>query len=71
MTLHAPQVGAATSEKRTSPGLDDDEGFLPEFAAETGVCYFNDQTYSVGAFVLSGSELLQCEEGGLWVRKGP
>lgn len=71
MTLHAPQVGAADPEKRTSPMLDDDEEFLPELAAETGVCYFNDEAYSVGAFVLSGPELLQCEEGGLWVRKGP
>lgn len=71
MTLHADQVGAADPEKRTSPILDDDEEFLPELDAEAGVCYFNDQAYSVGTYVLSGSELLKCEEGGLWVRKGP
>ncbi len=71
MTLHAPQVGAPDPEKRTSPILDEDEEFSLDLELETGVCYFNDQGYPIGTYVLSGSELLRCEERGLWVRRGP
>lgn len=70
MTPHAPQVGAPDPEKRTSPILDEDEEFSLDLELETGACYFNDQSYSIGAYVLSGSELLHCEERGLWVRRG-
>ena len=37
---------------------------------EAGVCYFNDSAYPIGTYVLSGGELLHCEERGVWVRKG-
>lgn len=37
---------------------------------EAGVCYFNNESYPIGQYLLSGSELLQCEERGVWVRKG-
>jgi len=37
---------------------------------ETGVCHFNGVAYAVGQYVRSGSELLHCEERGVWVRKG-
>lgn len=70
MTPHAPQVGAPDPEKRTSPILDEDEEFSLDLELETGVCYFNDRSYPIGAYVLSGSELLHCEERGLWVRRG-
>jgi hypothetical protein len=70
VTPHAPQVGAPDPEKRTSPILDEDEEFSLDLELETGVCYFNDQSYPIGAYVLSGSELLHCEERGLWVRRG-
>ena len=33
------------------------------------MCYFNDAAYPVGQYVRSGSELLHCEEGGVWVRR--
>lgn len=70
MTPHAPQVGAPDPEKRTSPILDEDEEFSLDLELEAGVCYFNDRSYPIGAYVLSGSELLHCEERGLWVRRG-
>lgn len=70
MTPHAPQVGAPDPEKRTSPILDEDEEFSLDLELETGGCYFNGQSYPIGAYVLSGSELLHCEERGLWVRRG-
>lgn len=70
MTPHAPQVGAPDPEKRTSPILDEDEEFSLDLELESGVCYFNGQSYPIGAYVLSGSELLHCEERGLWVRRG-
>lgn len=37
---------------------------------ETSACYFNDMAYPVGQYLLSGSELLHCEERGVWVRRG-
>jgi hypothetical protein len=65
-----PQVGAADPELRTSPILDEDEEFSLDLELESGVCYFNNVPYRIGQFVLSGNELLHCEERGLWVRKG-
>jgi hypothetical protein len=73
MTQHPPrQVGAPDPEKKTSPILDEDEieEFSHELELETGACYFNGVAYPIGQFVLSGDELLHCEERGLWVRKG-
>jgi len=65
-----PQVGAADPESKTSPILDEDEEFSLDLELESGVCYFNNVAYPIGQFVLSGNELLHCEERGLWVRKG-
>jgi hypothetical protein len=70
---HLPQVGAADPERRTSPIFDDEEDELApdaDLELEAGVCYFNDVAYSLGQYVLSGDELLHCEERGVWVRKG-
>lgn len=68
----APKVGAPDPERRNSPIFDqyDDEFHLQDLDVESGVCYFNDQPYSIGSYVCSGDELLQCEERGVWVRKG-
>ena len=67
-----PQVGAPDPEMKTSPIVDEDENEEPslDLDLETGACYFNNVAYSIGVFVLSGNELLRCEEPGLWVRKG-
>jgi hypothetical protein len=66
-----PQLGAPDPERNTSPILDeDDEEIDPELELETGVCYFNDVAYPLGTYVLSGDELMQCAERGVWVRKG-
>jgi hypothetical protein len=68
---HLPQAGAPDPELRNSPILDDVDEELPdELELETGVCYFNNVAYPMGQYVLSGSELLHCEERGVWVRKG-
>jgi hypothetical protein len=66
----APQVGAADPEHKTSPILDENEDFTLDLELETGVCYFNDVAYAVGDYVRSGSDLLHCEERGIWVLKG-
>ena len=68
MTGHAPQVGAPDPEKRTSPILDEDEEFEADLELESGVCYFNGESYPIGTYVMSGSELLHCERRGTWVR---
>jgi hypothetical protein len=71
MTNTIPQVGAPDPELRCSPILDDEDEELPtELEVETGVCYFNNASYPLGSYVRSGSELLHCEERGVWVREG-
>jgi hypothetical protein len=68
-----PIVGAPDPERKTSPILDEDSDELlaVDLEPETGVCYFNDATFNRGDYVCCGNELLHCEEGGVWVRKGP
>jgi hypothetical protein len=34
------------------------------------VCYFNGEAFPIGAYVQSGSEVLQCTDRGVWTRKG-
>lgn len=65
------RVGAPDPERKTSPIFDEDaEELSLDYELETGVCYFNDTAYPIGSYVLSGDEVLQCEERGVWVRKG-
>ena len=70
MTGHAEQVGAPDPELRNSPIFDEYEEVSLDLELEEGVCYFNDVSYPIGQYVLSGSELLKCEGRGVWVRKG-
>ncbi len=70
MVTHIPRVGAPDPELNTSPIFDEYEEFSLDQELEAGVCYFNNVTYPIGAFVLSGSELLQCDGRGVWVRRG-
>jgi hypothetical protein len=65
-----PQVGAPDPEHNTSPILDEDEEISLDSELETGFCRFNGIAYPIGEYVLSGNELLHCEERGVWVRKG-
>ena len=68
-----PQVGAPDPELKNSPIIDesefDDEADSRDLEIEQGACYFNGAAYRIGAFVQSGSELLQCTGGGVWVRR--
>jgi hypothetical protein len=69
---HAPKVGAPDPELKNSPIFDSadwDEMSL-DLELESGVCYFNEQSYALGSYVCSGDELLRCEERGVWVREG-
>jgi hypothetical protein len=69
MMTRVPEVGAPDPERKTSPILDEDEEFSLDLELESGACYFNDVAYPIGQWVRSGSELLHCEERGLWVRR--
>ncbi len=69
MTNHVPEVGAPDPEKKTSPILDEGEEFSLDLELESGACYYNGVAYPIGQWVRSGSELLHCEERGLWVRR--
>jgi hypothetical protein len=71
MKPHVPEVGAPDPEKRTSPILDEDEELDAslDMEREAGVCFFNGESYAIGSYVTSGSELLHCEERGVWVRR--
>jgi hypothetical protein len=70
MKSEVPQVGAPDPEHQTSMIVDEDEELSLDLELESGVCYFNGVAYAVGQYVRSGSELLHCEERGVWVRKG-
>lgn len=68
-----PQVGAPDPELNTSPifdELDDDETPSLDMELEVGACYFNGKRYAIGDYVQSGAEVLHCEGGGVWIRKG-
>ncbi|MGA7178939.1 MAG: hypothetical protein WBX11_05045 [Thiobacillaceae bacterium] len=70
MTDRVFQVGAPDPELKTSPIFDEYDEPSLDLELETGACYFNNVTYPVGQYLLSGSELLHCEERGVWVRRG-
>lgn len=70
MPDHVPQVGAPDPELKTSPIFDPDEEPSLDLELEASVCYFNNVAYPIGQYLRSGSELLRCEERGVWVRKG-
>ena len=66
------QVGTPDPELKTSPIFDnEDKEFLSlDAELEEGGCYFNNQSFELGDYVCSGSELLRCEVPGVWVREG-
>ena len=70
MADHVPQVGAPDPELKTSPIFDEYDEISLDLELEAGACYFNNVAYPIGQYVSSGSELLHCEERGVWVRKG-
>jgi hypothetical protein len=69
-----PQVGAPDPELNNSPIIDaaehDEHAASRDQELEEGVCYFNGEAFPIGAWVLSGSELLQCTDRGVWTSKG-
>jgi len=70
MTDTVFQVGAPDPELKNSPIFDEYDEPSLDMELEAGACYFNNVAYPVGQFLLSGSELLHCEERGVWVRRG-
>lgn len=67
--IHAPHVGAADPEKRSSPVLEETDERFDELAQqldENPVCYFNGSSYGQGSYVCSGDELLRCQDGAWW-----
>ncbi len=69
----APQVGTADPERRNSPIQTDPEQSFElmqmQIGDEAAGCYFNDQHYPEGGYVLSGTTYLRCERG-IWVEAG-
>lgn len=70
MNTHVTEVGAPDPELKTSPIFDEYEDLSLDQEIESGACYFNNTAYPVGQYLLSGSELLHCEQRGVWVRRG-
>lgn len=68
-----PQVGASDPELKNSPIIDegdfDPDEAPPGMETEAPVCYFNGESFALGSYVRSGSDLLKCERG-VWVRMG-
>lgn len=69
MNLQIPQVGAPDPERYTSLLFDEEEEISLDLEPERSGCHFNDVAYSIGEYVRSGNELLQCEKPGVWVRR--
>ena len=69
----ARQVGTADPERRNSPIHTDPEQSFElmrvQIGDEAAGCYFNDQRYVEGSYVLSGTTYLRCERG-IWVEAG-
>jgi hypothetical protein len=65
------QAGVPDPELKTSLIVDDGDGDVLTLDAEleNPACYFNNVAYPIGQYIRSGSELLHCEERGIWVRK--
>jgi hypothetical protein len=66
-------VGASDPELKNSPIIDEGD-FGPDEAppgmeTEAPVCHFNGESFALGSYVRSGSDLLKCERG-VWVRMG-
>lgn len=70
MSTHLTQVGAPDPALKTSPIFDEYDEVSLDMEFEASACYFNNASYPIGQYVLSGSELLHCEERGVWVRRG-
>ncbi|HYL25072.1 MAG TPA: hypothetical protein VEV21_11825 [Burkholderiales bacterium] len=74
MNKPLPQLGAPDPELNNSPIIDDAEydehATGPDLEFEEGACYFNGQSFPIGACILSGSEVLECSGRGVWVSKG-
>ena len=68
------QVGAPDPELKTSPIIDESEydetAASPDLEIEAAACYFNDEPFTLGVCVQTGSEVLQCTGRGVWLRKG-
>lgn len=74
MNKPLPQLGAPDPERTTSPIIDDaeldEQAGSPDLELEEGVCYFNGESFPIGACILSGSEVLECSGRGVWVIRG-
>lgn len=74
MKRELPQVGAPDPELNTSPIIDeweyDEAAASPDLELEAPECYFNGERFPIGAYVQSGSEVLECTGRGVWLRKG-
>ena len=67
-----PNVGAPDPELRNSPIFDESsaDDLDLDLELEEGACFFNNESFKIGAYVCSGDELLRCEERGVWIREG-
>ena len=70
---HATDVGAPDPELNTSPIAEesgDDTETLRQQVPGEPVCYFNEKSFSTGAYIKSGTSVLRCDYG-IWIPIGP
>ena len=71
--MEIPDVGAQDPTEKNSPVAWEgsiETQFLRQEAPGTPVCFFNNESYTHGALVKSGTSILRCDRG-LWVEAGP
>jgi len=68
-----PSLGAQDPERRNSPVAwesDEDSETVRQELPENPVCHFNDESFSDGTVIRSGTVLLRCDQG-IWVQARP
>jgi hypothetical protein len=68
-----PNVGAIDPKLRTSPVVEEtseEADTARQASPGDNVCFFNGVAFEPGAFVRSGTMILECREG-LWIEIGP
>ena len=69
---HTQDVGAPDPELNTSPIAEENDAEAEVLRLEVPgepVCFFNNQSFPIGAHIKSGGSLLRCDYG-IWVQAG-
>ena len=73
VTKHTIDIGAADPELNTSPIAEENDeltDILRQQVPGEPMCFFNNQGFTNGDYIISGSTRLKCDYG-IWIPSGP